>query len=192
MHWIDPESLPESRHRIRQFLVTPDGDVDGFVSMEGQQVHVPPHLGNALTKSVNAGDLVHVRGVKPRYADVIAALLIESAHGSRVEDHGPPPTPSRGTKKPRRAAKRELQGDVERVLYASRGERVGLLLSSGVIVRFDPELADELEEFLIAGTRIFASGDLHTTKWGTVLDADYLWLPVDEDATASQSGTDES
>jgi hypothetical protein len=184
MHWIDPQFLPESRHRVRQFLVNQHGDVEGFISTDGQQVHVPPHLGRALTKSINVGDLVYAHGVRPRGADLIAALLIESANGSRIEDHGPPDPPR--MEKSRRASKREMRGSAERVLYAPRGERVGLLFNNGVVVRFDPELADDLEEFLVPGVEMVVSGDLRTTKWGTVLDADYFWHPEDDHAAPQE------
>lgn len=175
MHWIDPESLNESRHRIRQFLVNAQGEVDGFVSTEGTQVHIPPHLGEALTASVTAGDLVHVRGVRPRGAEVLAAVSIEPAQGERIEDHGPPP--KRRARKVFPAEKREMEGVAERVLFAPRGERVGVLFTNGVVVRFDPEAADELEEFLQPASLIAVSGKLRTTPWGSVLEADYFWHP---------------
>ncbi|MBE1161555.1 hypothetical protein [Dyella acidiphila] len=184
MHWIDPQSLPETKHRVRQFLVNPEGYVEGFISVEGQQVLVPPHLGRALTRAVTAGDLVYARGIKPRNADVIAAVLIESAHGLRIEDHGTPDRPR--AEKRSRTAKREMEGEVERVLYGPRGERRGLLFQNGVTVHFAPELAEDLEEFLTPGIRMFVSGNLRTTKWGTVLDADYFWHPSDEDISKAK------
>lgn len=184
MYWIDPDSLTETKHRIRQFLVNEHGDVDGFISSEGHQVHVPPHMGRALTKSIHVGELVYVRGVKPRHADLLVALSIESAHGERLEDHGLP-SKSR-TKIPKLSSrKREMEGVAERVLYAPKGERVGLLFTNGVNVRFDPDVANDLEEFLVSERHVPVSGNLRTTKWGTVLDADYFWHPDQEEETIS-------
>jgi hypothetical protein len=176
MYWIDPDSLTEPKHRIRQFLVNEHGDVDGFISTDGHQVHVPPHMGRALTTSINVGDMVYVRGVKPRRADLLVALSIESVHGDRLEDHGPP-SKARSKKRKASARKREMEGITERVLYAPKGERVGLLFKNGVNVRFDPDVADDLEEFLASERHVAVSGNLRTTKWGTVLDADYFWHP---------------
>jgi hypothetical protein len=184
MHWIDPESLSESKHRIRQFLVNQDGDVDGFVSTDGAQVHVPPHLGEVLTAAVTAGDMVYVRGVRPRGADVLVAVSIESAHGHRIEDNEVPAKRPRKKRPPFQS--REMEGICERVLYAPRGERVGVLFTNGVTVRFDPEVADELDEFLQPGVLTVVSGNLCTTPWGSVLDAEYFWHP--EASEVPQSG----
>lgn len=175
MHWLDPGYLPESRHRIRQFLANGHGDVDGFISASGEQIHVPPHMGRSLVKVASAGDLIYVRGVKPRNADVLAAVSIETSDGKRFEDKGPPAKPP--MEKGRTLEKHEVQGVCERVLFAPHGERVGVLLTDGTVARFDPEQADELEEFLKPGTTIAMSGGLRKTKWCTVLDADFFWRP---------------
>jgi hypothetical protein len=177
MHWIDPESLAESTHRVRQFLMNEHGEVEGFVSTHGVQVHVPPHLGEALTSSVSPGELAYVRGVKPRGADVLAAVAIDSIRRERIEDTGPPPKRANGkgfgAGFPSR--KHEMEGICERVLFAPRGEPAGVLFTNGMIARFDPEVADDLEEFLKPGTAMNVSGNLRVTPYGSVLDADYFW-----------------
>lgn len=173
MHRIDPASLNESKHRVRQFVLNQHGEVEGFVSADGEQVHIPPHLGEALTATVKGGDMVYVRGMKPREADVLVAVSIEFANGERIEDTGPPEKHRPRDRHP--SMEREMEGICERVLYAPRGERVGVLFTNGVIARFDPEVADNLEEFFQPGTLVMVSGKLRTTPWGSVLDAEYFW-----------------
>lgn len=175
MHWIDPASLSESKHRVRLFVLNQHGEVEGFISMEGVQVHVPPHLGEALTAAVTAGDMVYVRGLKTRGADLLVAVSLESANAERIEDTGPPKKHRPRYRHP--SQEREMEGVCERVLFAPRGERVGVLFTNGVVARFDPEAADDLDEFLQPGTVVMVSGYLRTTPWGSVLDADYFWLP---------------
>ena len=93
MHWIDPESLPEVRGTVRNFLLNPEGDVDGFVlgGRTLRQVHVPPHLSRHLARHVAPGDKVRIRGVKPRGADMIAAISLttESARSSSMKARRP-------------------------------------------------------------------------------------------------------
>jgi hypothetical protein len=173
MHWIDPESLNESTHRVRQFLLNERGDVNGFVSTHGVQVHLPPHLGEALTASVSAGDLTYVRGVRPRGADVLAALAIDTMRGDRIEDTGPPSKRPYGKGLP--SHKHEMEGICERVLFGPHGEPNGVLFANGFIARFDPEVAQDLDEFLKPGAAVMVSGNLRTTRWGSVLDAEYFW-----------------
>jgi hypothetical protein len=173
MHWIDPESLNESTHRVRQFLLNERGEVEGFVSTHGVQIHLPPHLGDALTASVATGELTYVRGIKPRGADVLAALAIDTMRGERIEDTGPPSKRPHGKGAP--AQKHAMEGICERVLFGPRGEPNGVLFTSGIIARFDPEVAEDLAEFLQPGTAMMVSGQMRTTAWGSVLDADYFW-----------------
>jgi hypothetical protein len=55
MHWIDPASLPETAGTLECFVLSPHGEVDGFV-MKGQEqtpilVHTPPHMEGELTRA---------------------------------------------------------------------------------------------------------------------------------------------
>lgn len=174
MHWLDPDFLIETHHHVHQFLLNHHGDVDGFLSEEGQQVHVPPHLGNVLAAKVTIGETVTVRGVKPKGADVWVGLALDLPDGERLVDQGPPAKPPKKVK----AAKPtdgEVSGTVQRVLFTPHGEPTALLLDSEIIIRFEPPMAEELAEFLVPGVLACASGLIHTTRWGTVMDANYLW-----------------
>lgn len=72
MHWIDPDCLPETRGTVTRFLLNPHGEFDGFILDDSRQVHFPPHLSKQLARNVKMGDLVTVRGIKPRGADMVA------------------------------------------------------------------------------------------------------------------------
>ncbi len=93
MHWIDPASLPEVAGTLERFVLNPHGEVDGFV-MNGQTqtpilVHTPPHMEGELTRNTEAGDKLRVRGVRPRGADVLAAVAVTEESGRQIIDKGP-------------------------------------------------------------------------------------------------------
>jgi hypothetical protein len=91
MHWIDPQSLPETSGTITKMLFNVHGDSDGFL-LDGEcQVHFPPHMSAELLKSVKVGEKVKVHGVKPRSVDLLVAASITSASGKVVIDHGHEP-----------------------------------------------------------------------------------------------------
>jgi hypothetical protein len=54
----DSSQLPESRGRVRQFTLTPRGDVDGLILADGTEVKLPPHLSAQVVYSIRPGDEV--------------------------------------------------------------------------------------------------------------------------------------
>jgi hypothetical protein len=91
MHWIDPQSLPETTGSITKMLFNVHGDCDGFLLDGKHQVHFPPHMSAELLKAVKVGEQVKVHGVKPRSIDVLVAASVTAANGKMIVDHGPEP-----------------------------------------------------------------------------------------------------
>jgi hypothetical protein len=86
-------------------------------------VHLPPHLGPDITSAVAQGDAVRVRGVRPRGADMVAAVAVISSDGGLILDNGP------DGKKPQprheKAQKIEVEGVVRMSLFGPKGELRG-------------------------------------------------------------------
>src|SRR5476649_1775042 len=89
MHWIDPACLPETRGKLTQFLLNPHGELHGFIPGPAWQIHLPPDLAKQVAKHIALGDRVRIRGVKPRDADIVAAVTLTSAQGNENVDDGP-------------------------------------------------------------------------------------------------------
>ena len=75
MHWLNPNQLPEIVGVADRFLLNPHGQADGMILTE---VHFPPHLSDGIHAAMRPGGTVKVRGVRPRSADMIAAVAIET------------------------------------------------------------------------------------------------------------------
>jgi hypothetical protein len=144
MHWIDPEYLHETRGTVTQFLLNPHGELDGFILGNDKQVHFPPHMSRQVTRLIGIGDKVRVRGIKPRAADIVAAVQLTSGKGVVIDDHGPGHDGEKHQKPPVDRLPMEVVGEVRLSLYGPKGELRGALLTDGTSIRMPPHAALEL------------------------------------------------
>lgn len=171
MHWIDPDSLPEVAGTFERFVLNPHGEVDGFVMNDKDAailVHTPPHLDSELTGHLAPGERVRVRGVRPRGADLLAAVAVTTASGRRIIDQGP----DHDRKHPK--VKHEpmtADGIVQMSLFGPKGELRGALLSDGTILRVGPKEAEQVAALLAPGAKLAARGDGLQTRHGRVIHA---------------------
>ena len=84
------DQLPYVTSSVERFLVNPDGNADGMILVNGVEVYFAPHLSAAVLTAIQAGDRITVYGVLPMAKPMIAAIIIEAANGTRIEDHGLP------------------------------------------------------------------------------------------------------
>jgi hypothetical protein len=171
MQWIDPDSLPEVAGIFERFVLNPHGEVDGFVMKDKQAavlVHTPPHMEDQLTRHLSAGDKVRVRGVRPRGAELLAAVAVTTATGRQIIDEGP----DHDRKHPK--VKHELMtadGTVQMSLFGPKGELRGALLSNGTVLRIGPKEAEHFAALLAPGAKLAARGDGLQTRHGRVIHA---------------------
>lgn len=182
MHWLDPSVLPVVKGRVAHFTVNPHGDVDGLLLDDDRQVHVPPHLGRALTKLVGVGDAVEARYVKPRDAAVFAAVSVSDATGKTVVDEGPPhhgPKHEQPPKPPVATKPMHVGGRVRVTLHAPKGEVCGAVLDSGTQVRVDPKANAELAGFFAKDADIQVWGEGLQRQGVTVVDVHEIAYSAD-------------
>jgi hypothetical protein len=172
MHWIDPDHLPQTVGNVLQFTQNAKGELDGLILDKDRQVHFPPHLGPKVAKLIAVGDKVHVRGVRPRGASVIAAVSLGKSHGTEIIDNGPDAEKSRV--KPPKAKNMgsalKVSGDVRLALHGPRGELWGALLDDGTVVRLGPKEAAKKAKQLAPGMRFSAKGWALENRFGRVVE----------------------
>jgi len=180
MPWLDPAHVPETPGHLDRFLLNPHGDVEGMILTDGTKVHIPPHLSDAMCAAVHPGDAIKVRGVRPRAADMIAAVAIETADSARIVDNGPPEHHPKHHKKKKpspghiaHAGRQPMQanGVVQRVLHGPKGEVRGALLEDGRIVRWPPHETDAIVGLLVLGSALAIRGEGRVPGFGTVIEA---------------------
>ena len=108
MHWIDPDCLPEISGEVERFILNVHSEVDGMVISDGKSssllIHTPPHMEADIDSTIQIGDTIGVRGVRPRGANMIAAvaLIANGAWPSSIV------VPMKGTRKNESARRRAV------------------------------------------------------------------------------------
>lgn len=162
----DPAQFPETRGVVKQYTLTPRGDVDGLILNDGTEVKFPPHLTGQIVYAVHPGDAVSIRGLRAFALPLIDASSItsDSTHVT-VVDSGPPDGPGRTT------TEQMISGRVALALHGKRGEVNGAVLDNGTTVRLPPPEAARMQGWLQPGQFITVRGLSLTTPIGTVVDA---------------------
>lgn len=180
MHWIDPDSLPETAGTFERFVLNPHGEVDGFVMRDKKSlvlVHTPPHMDTELTRHLEQGETVRVRGVRPRGAALLAAVAVITAGGREIVDNGP----DHDREHPKvKHAPMAAEGTVELSLFGPKGELRGALLSDGTVLRIGPKEAGHFAALLAPGVVVAARGDGVQTKHGRVIHVDEIGPDEDQ------------
>jgi len=165
----DLQQLLATKGTVSRYTLTPRGDVDGLILVDGTEVHFPPHLSTQLVYAIKPGDTVTVRGLKALSAPLIAAIAITNgATGYTVVDTGPGAGPGPRPREARQPI--SMQGRVQMSLHGPRGELNGAMLEDGTILRLPPPEAERLAALLVAGQTIVVQGDGLTTAMGRVVE----------------------
>ncbi len=161
----DSSQLPETKGTVKQYTLTPRGDVDGLILNDGTEVKLPPHLTAQIVFAVKPGDAVSVRGLKARALPLIdAASVTNFVTGITVNDNGPPGGPGRTI------TETTLTGRIAAALHGKRGEVNGALLDNGTILRLPPPEAERMQSLLQPGQSVAVRGASLVTPLGTVVD----------------------
>ena len=179
MHWIDPECLQETRGTVTRFLLNPHGEPDGLVLGKDRQVHFPPHMARDITRLIRIGDKIRVHGVKPRAANIVAAVQLTTGNGVKILDEGPHHGNGKHPKPPADRRPMEAMGEVELSLFGPKGELRGALLSDGTSVRMPAHAAQELADYLAPGAHIHVWGHGVKNRHGKSIDVDDIAELVD-------------
>jgi hypothetical protein len=171
----DTSQLPETRGTVKQYTLTPRGDVDGFILNDGTEVKLPPHLSAQVVFTIHPGDEVSIRGLHARAIPLVDASSVTNiATGKRVVDNGPPDGPGR------RAANQSISGQITALLHGKRGEVNGALLDNGTELRLPPPEADRLADWLHPGQAISVRGDVLDTAFGKIVDVRAIGTSPDQ------------
>ena len=177
MHWIDPQSLPAIHGAVKQFVMNRHGELDGLLlaTADGRTrlVHFPPHLGGDVENAINVGDAIAVHGVKPRGAEVVAAVSLIAASGRAIVDAGPDAphadvVPSGDEVR----CDVEAAGTVRLSIYGPKGELRGAVLEDGTAIRIGKKEAAAFADLLKPGAELAVRGAAIVGRHGTVVDAE--------------------
>jgi hypothetical protein len=171
----DAAQLPETRGIVKQYTLTPRGDVDGLILSDGTEVTLPPHMTSQIVFAVRPGDAVTIRGLKARALPLVeAASVTNFATGVSVVDNGPPGGPDRS------ASEQTISGRIATQLHGRRGEANGAVLDNGTILRMPPPDAERMQALIQPGQSVTVRGTVLKTALGTVIDANAIGTSPDQ------------
>jgi hypothetical protein len=161
----DATQLPETKGNVKQYTLTPRGDVDGLILTDGTEIKLPPHLTAQVVFAVKPGDAVSVHGLRARALPLVdAASVTNFVTGATVTDIGPPGGPGRAV------TETTLSGKIAAVLHGKRGEVNGALLENGTVLRLPPPEAERMQSLLQPGQTVAVRGVSLVTPLGTVVE----------------------
>src|SRR5438270_12496604 len=129
----DSSQLPETKGTVKQYTLTPRGDVDGLILTDGTEVKLPPHLSAQIVYTIRPGDEVSIRGLRARAMPFVdAASATNVATGRSVTDNGPPRGPDRG------GVQQAFCGRIVTALHGKRGDVNGTPLDDRTQLHLPP------------------------------------------------------
>lgn len=177
MHWIDPDCLPQTQGVVEGFITNRHGEIDGMLLTGVRQsallVCTPPHMAAEIEAAVKIGETIRVRGIRPRVADIVAAVALTASSGATIIDNGPADDDERDASHAgRKPSWMSAEGIVRLSLFGPKGELRGALLEDGTVVRVGPKEAASLAELLRPGARLAVRGAGLQTIHGCVIAAE--------------------
>jgi len=159
------------RGTVSQYIMNPDGLVDGILLSEGTIVRTPPHVSQQLVKSVKPQDIVSVDGFM-EYPGTIRATAITNPAGQKsVLDVPPSPGNLPPETGPEARQPINANGAIKVLMRAPRGEIDGAVLDNGAIVHFPPPVGTQYANLFLVGAPIAAAGYGTVNTYGRSLEA---------------------
>jgi hypothetical protein len=157
---------------VAQYLMNPDGLVDGLLLSNNTIIRFPPHLGQVLAQTVSPQDIVRVEGSFENSGTLHASSIIDLHSQRIVADFPPPPgrpvAPRPGSQ-PRRALR--ANGIIRVLTEGKRSEINGVVLADGTIVHFAPTVGMQYAALLRAGNQFAATGYGTSNEYGRSFEA---------------------
>jgi hypothetical protein len=159
------------RGTVTQYLMNPDGLVDGLLLSDNTIVRFPPHMSQQLVQAVKPQDSVRVDGFF-EFQSMIHATTITNAN-SRQSVVDTPPSPQNPPPAPNPYARQPMSvsGIIKALTYAPRGEIDGAVLDNGTIVHVPPPVGMQYASFFRVGAPLAASGYGTANAYGRSLEA---------------------
>jgi hypothetical protein len=159
------------RGTVSQYMMNPDGLVDGILLSDGTIVRFAPHLSQQLVQTVKPQDLVSVDGFIEYQGTLHATTISNPASQQSVVDT--PPSPQNPPPGPGQEVRQQMSvtGTIKVLTHAARGEIDGAVLDNGAIVHFPPPVGTQYANLFQVGAPLAAAGFGTINSYGRSLEA---------------------
>ncbi|MEG5001570.1 hypothetical protein [Microcoleus sp. B4-D4] len=159
--------------QVQQYLLNPEGKVDGVLLSNGLQVKFGPHMGDSLVAMIAPGAGVSITGtpgISTRFGQEVKAESITNSQTNQTLAKQPPTVPPQPPLQGN-YSNLSLEGTAQQWLVGHRGEINGVILSSGAQVKFPPHVGKQLLSLAKTGDKVQAEGFGTSNSYGQVLQA---------------------
>jgi hypothetical protein len=176
----DPATQATSiRGTVSQYMINPDGLVDGVLLSDNTIVRFAPHMSQQLVQAVKPQDLVSVNGFLEYQGTIHATTITNPASQQSVVDtppspQNPPPGPGQEARQPISA-----NGSIKVLTHAARGEIDGAILDNGTIVHFPPPVGMQYANLFQVGAPLAVVGYGTVNTYGRSLEATFIGPSAD-------------
>jgi hypothetical protein len=159
------------RGTVSQYMMNPDGAVDGVLLSDDTIVRFPPHMSQQLVQTVKPQDLVSVDGFIEYQGTIHATKITNPASQRSVVDT--PPSPQNPPPGPGQEVRQLISanGTIKVLTHAARGEIDGAVLDNGTIVHFPPPVGTQYANLFQVGAQLAAVGNGTINPYGRSLEA---------------------
>ncbi|OTP72664.1 MULTISPECIES: hypothetical protein [Burkholderiaceae] len=164
---------------IKQYVINPEGDVDGLLFSNDSLVRFPPNMGANVAAIAAPGDTIRVSGVPEAEGALRAREITNTRNGQSAVEQPPAgnaqrlPPSLRGVS----LVKLDARGRVLKVTTAPRGEPDGVLLADGTVIKLTPPGARQFPALLQPGALVAAHGYGTRNRFGQSLQATSFGTP---------------
>jgi hypothetical protein len=178
--------------QVDRFTLSCDGTVDGFLLVDGTEVHVAPSLATQIGDVLQHGEPVRVQGMQVPGVRVVTALSVTNENTQEVViDTGEEGSPNSPTPAVAGAAEAAAEGVVMQLLHGLEGQVDGALLDDGLLVRLPPNAPLARADLFVVGRKLAVRGEAFETAHGRVIRIDRIGGSQDELGPMRQTGTEQ-
>lgn len=171
-----PPSAPQNTEQINgvvsQYLMNPNGEVDGLLLSDNTQIKFPPHMSADLTRVVKPNDQITGIGERENAQAFRAFTITSATNGQSVVESRPSQFPPRMPPDLRGISLTPLNvsGKIKSLLHAPRGEIDGVVLEDGTILHMQPDASAQSGSLFAIGQPISAKGFGTANQFGKSIE----------------------
>jgi len=165
------QTSPAAQGTIRQYVLDPRGEVQGFLLSDGTQVAFTSRLQRDVVAAMKLGTPIRIEGRRHRHFPLVEPDTIintDSGAAIQVPAHLEGPMPQ--GKEALSVQQMRAEGIIDRFLYERSGRVSGLALNNGTQVWLPPDVNDSFRRGLHVGDRIVAEGNGTENDYGRAME----------------------
>jgi hypothetical protein len=163
--------------QVEHYMLNVDGIVEGLILSNGIQMRFPPHMSGLLVTSIQPGDTVLIEGTDgsgTEFGQEVRATRVTNLHTGETIAEQPPGTTGNQVLTTTTYDEFSVSGSADHWLVGHQGEIRGIVLTTGIQIRFSPDVSDQLYAIAKTGVTIEAAGFGSQNNFGQVIEATSL------------------